>query len=385
MPKLRNFTPFPNFRFYAKDNRGQEFGVIIVKATFEFAPSGRLLMAEEQAPMMFDDECHGDVNLSSLWHPSDLVPVKPKTDVIVNAVACAPGGKPLPSWLCGIEIEGAQASHAKRLRVTGPRQWRPNWKRALAQGERLEWRKHRRWFDRWSLSEPEPIASLPLHYEHAYGGLLAKGKDENGEAVMDTNPYNPLGIGWIDREWTDHTVAHPAPQIEAADEPIADAFKIYAPQSLGPIPPAWEPRYPYGGTYDDEWKANVWPRWPADYDFAYHNSAHPELIVDSQFDGEERVRLINLLPERADFSFRLPGEKLVVDFEGEDGESIRQEMKLDTVFLDIADANPRYRRIYLSWRTRFEPGRYATASIHRGTHGDDSMTVKQRIREGYYA
>ncbi|MBP0583478.1 DUF2169 domain-containing protein [Labrys sp. LIt4] len=385
MPDVRNYTPFPNFRFYATDNQAREFGVIIVKATYEIAPSGRLLVAEEQAPMMFDDECHGEVNVSSLWHPSDLVPVKPTTDVIVNAIAHAPGGEPRPSWTCGITIEGTENSHTKRLRVTGPRQWLPRWKRPLTEHEKQEWQKHRRWFEGWELSESEPIASLPLRYEYAYGGLLPKGEDENGQAVIDTNPHNPLGLGWIDQEWTDHTRPQPAPRIEAADEPITDAYRIYAPQSLGPIPPAWEPRYPHGGTYDDEWKAKVWPRWPADYDFAYHNSAHPDLILDSYLGGDERIRLTNLLLERADFSFRLPGEKLAVDFAGENGETVRHEMNLDTLFLDIADTNPRYRRIYLSWRARFEPDRFVTANIHRIGRPEDSVAVTKRIKEGQYA
>lgn len=335
--------------------------------------------------MMFDDECYGEVNVSSLWHPSDLVPVKPKTDVIVNAIAYAPGGKPLPSWACGIAIEGSEISHAKYLRVTGPRKWLPTWKRLLTGREKNEWHRHRRWFEGWRLSDPEPIVSLPLRYEHAFGGLLPMGKDEAGRVLIDTNPCNPLGCGWIDQKWTDHTQSQPAPQIEAADEPIADAYEIYAPQSLGPIPPAWEPRYAHGGTYDDEWKARVWPRWPVDYDFAYHNSAHPDLVLDRYLEGGERIRLTNLIPERSDFVFRLPEERLAVDFAGESGESIRHVMHLDTVFLDIADANPRYRRIYLSWRTRFEPERFATASIHRIGHFENSAAVKQRIKEGQYA
>jgi hypothetical protein len=106
MPRIQNFTMFPNFRYYSADNKGADFGVVIVKATFELMPSGRLVVADEQAPMLFDDECHGKPNESSLWHPSDLVPHKPNTDLIVNATARAPGNKPTSSWRCGIGIDG---------------------------------------------------------------------------------------------------------------------------------------------------------------------------------------------------------------------------------------------------------------------------------------
>jgi len=221
MPELVNYAPFPNFRYYSLDNSGREFGIVIVKATYTIAPSGRLLVAEEQAPMAFDDECHGAVNVTSLWHPTDLVPNKPRTDIIVNAVARAPEGRPQRAWMCGIKIENAEGAVvvSKYLRVTGPRAWQPKWKIPLTDKQRLEWRKHRHAFKGWGLSEPEAITELPLHYEYAYGGLLQRGLDDDGKPVMATDQRNPLGRGWIDREFTDHTIPQPAPQIELASDP----------------------------------------------------------------------------------------------------------------------------------------------------------------------
>ena len=132
MPELVNYTPYPNFRYYSRDKEDRDFGVVIVKATYELGPSGKLERAEEQAPMVFTDRCHGAVNMTSLWHPSDLVPNKPATDVILNAVARAPNGAPVKSWACGVKIvEGEDVRLEKALRVTGPRAWQPVWKRAL--------------------------------------------------------------------------------------------------------------------------------------------------------------------------------------------------------------------------------------------------------------
>ena len=108
MPKLLNLTPFPNFRYYSTDNRAREFGVVVMKATYQIGPEGRLVVAEEQAPFVMTDLCHGAVNVSSLWHPSDIVPNKPRTDVIVNAIARAPRGVARSTWECGVEIDGAR-------------------------------------------------------------------------------------------------------------------------------------------------------------------------------------------------------------------------------------------------------------------------------------
>lgn len=146
--------------------------------------------------MVFTDTCHGDVNVSSLWHPSDLVPRKPTADIIVNAVARAPGGRPLPSWECGLRVEGPEGPLVdKLLRVTGPRQWVPRWRTALDEEDRPKWREYRKLFHGWELSKPEPVTEVPLRYELAYGGTIEKGKDENGYVRLDGDPRNPIGRG----------------------------------------------------------------------------------------------------------------------------------------------------------------------------------------------
>ncbi|NTF08910.1 DUF2169 domain-containing protein [Agrobacterium rubi] len=364
MPELKNLTPFPNFRYYSRDNENRELGIVIVKATYEIADDGTLVVAEEQAPTVFTDKCHGDVNVSSLWHPSDLVPSKPATDIIVNAVARAPDGKPSPSWECGISFErNGQVLLDKRLRVTGPRWWRPVWKRELREHEIANWRDHRRLFVRWELLEPEPIAKLALHYEYAFGGELETGHDDEGNTRFDTDHHNPIGIGKIDREYSDHTIDIPAPQIESPDDPIIDPYKSYAPVSFGPIPPAWLPLRPLGGTYDQDWIDNIWPAWPSDYSFAYHNAAHPDLIVSPYLRKGDTICLTNIT-EGGKLLFSLPRTIVMVDFVRADGTVSREEMILDTVFIDVAATRRRDWRIYLSWRVRFEPDIYSEAIVH---------------------
>jgi hypothetical protein len=364
MPELLNFTPFPNFRYYSSDAKGEDFGVVIVKATLQLDAEGRLVIAEEQAPLMFTDACHGEVNVTSLWHPSDLVPNKPRTDVIVNAVARTPDGVARASWPCGLRISrGGAVVLEKRLVVTGPRRWEPVWKRALDEDERKDWRVHRQHFERWALSTPEPVASVPLRYELAYGGLLARGLDDQGAPIVDDIHENPIGRGWIDAQWTDHTQAHPAPQIESGDDPIREPYRRHAPQSLGPIPCAWEPRLPRAGTYDQTWIDTIWPNWAPDYDFFYHNSAHPDLIAPGYLIGDETIALAGLSAGQALAELRLPGMAAICDFVRSDGSSEPTRMHLDTLFLDIADEDPGEWRVFLSWRANFAPDVYAQAAF----------------------
>lgn len=364
MPQLKNYTPFRNFRYYSLDNEAKQFGIVIAKATYRLHNDGTLTLAEEQLPLVFTDECHGEVNETSIRHPSDLVPVKPLAEVIVNAVAHAPNGEPLPSWNAGITVEG-RFHLEKGLRVTGERFWRPRWNRELDEDEAKQWREHRDDFEAWELDEPTPATTVPIRWENAFGGVLDKGEDDEGNPILETNEHNPLGVGWIDEEATDHTQPVPAPRIEDIEKPVSEPYETLTPEGLGPIPPAWLPRRPLGGTYDQNWIDNVWPNWPADYDFAYHLSAHPALRWPVFFTGRERIWLRNLLPGGGEVQIQLPGIGVEAKMMRFDGIEEARRMNLDTVFLDIASDNEEERFVCLVWRTRFEPDTYRRVSLRQ--------------------
>lgn len=363
MPELKSLTPFPNFRYYSRDNENREFGIVIVKGTYEIRNDGALIAAEEQAPMLFTDKCHGEVNLSSLWHPSDLVPYKPATDIIVNAVARTPRAEPARSWECGLSVErNGDVLLSKKLRVTGPRWWRPVWKRPLRDEELTNWRDHLRLFDRWELSEPDLIDELPLRYEYAFGGEVETDLDDEGNRTFDTNHYNPIGIGKIDRNYSDHTKWVVAPQIESIEDPVKDAYKSYTPVNFGPIPPAWLPRRPLGGTYDDHWLEKVWPAWPSDYSFSYHNSAAPGMTITPFLIGGEQIKLEGM--EHSGVSaLRLPEQQMLATFSNEAGQGGTVQMNLDTVFIDIASKRDKDHRVYMTWRTTFPPDQFETITL----------------------
>ena len=367
---VRNFTPFPHLYFFNTDNRGREFGIFFVKGTYSIGDGGLLTLAEEQAPLIFTDTCFGAVNETSLWHPTDLVPYKPRTDIIVHATARAPGGTPLPAWEVGVRVEPPEPSAdrpvlEKRLRVTGPRFWQPRWKRALSDAQKQEWKKHHKWFDGWELTAPEPTTEVALRYENAFGGSIMI-RDENGiDQAVDSCQHNPLGCGMIDPERTDHTRPHRAPQIEAWDEPITDPYGTYTPHSLGPIPPAWLPRRPLGGTFDQNWIDTVWPNWPADYDFAYNNSAHPDLIYPGFLYGDERITLSGINGKEEPLVLTLPGESVGTAFLGQEAEHRLCRLALDTVMIDTVTDDTDDGYVVLIWRGVFDKDRTTGIDAYR--------------------
>lgn len=351
---VENYTPLPSLRFSNTDNQGRAFGVLMIKAALDVEADGTCTLAPEQEPFNFTDATHGALNASSLRYPSDLVAYKPATDVIVNAIARAPEGRPARSWEVGVRVaDGTGPRLEKRLRVTGPRRWEPQWRRALSEGERERWRQHRHLFRGWSLSEPEPALSVPIRYEHAYGGLMPKGLDTEERPVVEAHEANPVGCGWIDPDWSDHTQAVVAPQIEGLDEPVTQAGHTYPPQGFGPIPPAWLPRRTLGGTYDQAWIDGVWPRWPADYSFAFNNSAAAELTASPFLSGPITVELENLRPGGGRFRMTLPDIAPVILVTAREGEPCLVLPQLDTLVLDLAGTEVFDCRVLLTWRLVF--------------------------------
>ncbi|MGI2036177.1 DUF2169 family type VI secretion system accessory protein [Rhizobium panacihumi] len=354
MTEIYNTTTFPHLAFSNSDNQGREFGVLMVKVAFDIANDGTCRISEDQEPFCFTDRCHGEVNITSLKQPSDLVSYKPDVDVVVDATAYPPGASPCKSWTAGVEVIAESRSVvSKRLRVTGPRRWMPEWPKWLSEEQRSNWQAHRKLFKGWHLTEPEETLSVPIRYELAYGGLLDRGVDENGASVSEAFEQNPLGVGWLDPEISDLTTSYPAPQIEALDDPICEAYHHYKPEGFGPIPPAWLPRRKLGGTFDQQWLDAVAPKWPADYNFAYNNSAADGLVGKGFPTGDLAIILENLRPDREQFILTVPDPLIMMLVDNGTGEIEMIRPNLDTIYVSIAEERLFDCRVQLTWRMPF--------------------------------
>lgn len=346
--QVRNLTPHPHLVYANEDAQARLFDILIVKSSFYLNDVFELVPAIEQEPLTFSDACFGEVNVTSLRSPSDLVPYKPRTDVVVVANTYAPNGKPSTDWTCGVSVTGP-AGFSKKLRVTGPRHWDQKGRKS------------------WSLSTPEKVDHVPLRYEYAFGGEINVADDN-----VITDERNPLGVGLIDKDSV-YDAPVPAPQIEAASLPIRDPHRRYEPEGLGPIPPAWLPRRPLGGTYDADWLENTWPHWAADYDFAFHNSAGKGMKADGFLTGDETISLTSLRTDCPNLSLQLPGDTVIAHLIDYQGGRKMIALNLDTIYIDLLPEDPTDCLISLTWRMPFLDAEVARLEI-------DSTVVANPIR-----
>ena len=90
---LENNTPFAAERAWVRDRNGAEIWVVAVKATFDISPEGSTCLSAEQEEICRVPVYRGEPGSSSLLYESDLIQVKPATDVILHGHAYAPGGE----------------------------------------------------------------------------------------------------------------------------------------------------------------------------------------------------------------------------------------------------------------------------------------------------
>lgn len=337
MAQLRNFTPFANMQFVNLDAHGREFGIYMVKTAFDILPDGTCRLSDEQEPFAFTDDFHGEVNESAVRYASDLVPYKPATDVVLNATAFSRAGKPSTQWTCGIEIKHAGTDDvwlSKRLQINGPRTWERSWRK-------------------WRLSEAAAITSLDIRYEHAYGGMFETGKDADDAPVVLAFEKNTIGQGFASAAKDHGDTSIPAPQILREGEMLNDPFVPRDPAGFGPIPAAWLPRRPLGGTYDAHWEENVWPYWPADYDFAFHNSASCGLSAPLPGGAQLECSLLNLHPDKPVWTIQLPDPKLLA-LCAQGDEMFYQDLQIDTIYFDIAEDRLHDPRLFIVSRMMFD-------------------------------
>ena len=358
-----NHTPFPALAFAGIDPHGHTFHVLVLRQTLTFA-TGALEYADEQAPLREEDEFFGEPHVSSVRQESDLCHYKPKCDVLVNATAYAPGGHALPRFTVGLKITGATRRTVleKHLTVTGPR----DWEKTLFS---------------WKLRAPEPITTLPLRDEFAYGGTCRIAAEDPAAArvkpefrltpaqqAQHPDPANlplshtvyeenPRGLGYTEAWHRDalKLTRIAAPQIEDPNDPVVAFDKHYAPQGLGVRPKSHPARRKLGGTIDAAFIENNKPL-PDDFDFAVWNAAPPDQQCDFLHGGEV-IELTNLcapgtpgakcdVAGNTVLTLTLPAHVCFSLVRLDSGEMFIHPLVLDTLIVE-----PDARTLTLVWRT----------------------------------
>lgn len=261
---LNNRTRYAAERSWTRDKDGMHWWLIAVRATYDLADSGSMTLAEEQLPPLLAPEYFGAPGKSSLRYDSDLLAVKPTTDVLVLGSAYAPGGQPASVVPVTLRVGHLQ-------------------KELLVHGERL----YRAGTASLKTSSARPFRVQPLRYELAFGGLDTSDPDPRRHRYDARNPVgrgtalDPLAL-----------VDTPAHTIEYADgEPASRG-----PAGFGPIAPSWSPRLELAGTYDQAWEKSRKPLLPADYNPAFAQSSPVDQRAPQPLAGGERMELLNMTP-----------------------------------------------------------------------------------------
>jgi hypothetical protein len=181
---------------------------------------------------------------------------------------------------------------------------------------------------------------MPISYDRAFGGVDNKHEDQTKHAAFMRNPVGKGFHKHLRSEWVDGA---PLPNTEELGQPVTQTDGDYRPMSFGPIGRGWEPRYRYGGTYDQNWLENVFPFLPADFDEQYYQAAPWDQQINGPVGGQA-IALANLTPD-GQRAFNLPVFEAPVHVFPKKGEREDFIATLDTLVLE-----PDLERLTMSWR-----------------------------------
>jgi hypothetical protein len=404
-----NRTGFAASQFDSIDQYGNAAHVVVARTAYAIGPRDAGGVAEltalaMPAALLAEDVHVADDPAASVLQESDFAPYKPRCDIIVNAVAHAPGGTPTQAFRVNLSVyrpPQADASGAgptahmrsgmlldKTLRVLGEH----HFKRKRTLWRVLQWTVRIASLGlvrplAWRLTPPGKFVQLPMRYEFALGGdcriaaadpaaarvpkkarLPHSAKAQPDAAIAhESCQTNPVGSGFARRWYLDAKRIQqlPAPRITYPEQPCTarqfwravQGEDLPGPAGLGSIGRGWLPRRALAGHFVEkaEWGADEVPGLPADFDFAYWNSAP----LDQQCEhlaGGERVALTNLC--RADhpsaypdkkghtmLRFNLPQQSLFFLLADQDSKVAVLRLLVDTVVID-----PEASRVDLVWR-----------------------------------
>lgn len=314
MLQVDNQTPFAASLSVFPDPEGVETAYAVVKAAF------RLGEAEPQPilpalPLLATDVFWGDPATTSLRAAGEFALLKPSTDVLLvgRAIAPRPGTRVA-------EVHLQVGPVQRTVRVFGDRHWR-------------------RSGGGWRASDPAEWERMPLRWELAFGGV---GQPASEGEPPEFEARNPVGRGFLGRKQSPQE-GQPLPNLEDPAQLITDPHDRPSPWGLGPIPPTWQPRRGFAGTYDEAWTRQRAPYLPTDFDTRFFQVAPSGLVAPTPLQGGEPVRLSGVT-QGAALVFALPRAGLSLDWFF-DGAQLPAQPQLETVMIE-----PDQGRVQMLWR-----------------------------------
>ncbi|MGQ9366159.1 DUF2169 family type VI secretion system accessory protein [Azospirillum sp. ST 5-10] len=275
---------------------------VIVKASVGLVPEGAarpLPAALQGAPG--PDAPYPDGAAKSLRYPSDLVPFKPRADVIVVGQCWAPAGRTVTAAPVAVTVGG----RSKRLAVFGDREW------VLGDDGRL------------ALSPPAPFERMPIRWETAFGG--------------PDYLRNPFGKGRAEEMDAEGRLRFPLPNVEDPDNLIGHPDAEPVPVGFAALPATSLFRAQKQGTRDKAWARRRAPLPPADFDWSFHNAAPDDQQIDGYLRGDEVLVFEGMHPVLRPYRTQLPGLAVRCFADAnERGDGLTAlSMALDTLWVDV--------------------------------------------------
>lgn len=308
---LSNDTPYKVESTWGRNFDGIHEWIVAVKATYDINPDGTTSLSKEQLEPLIQPEYYGEPGLSSLQYDADLVPPKPTTDIVLNATAYAPEGKPSKNFEVSLQVDD---KIFKKLRITG-----------------------NRWYEKSVVgiqpSAIKPVTEVPITYERAYGGYF---NDDPNPKNHRLDSKNPVGCGIFGK--SEDRVGRPLPNLEYPGGNI----KKVGPAGFGAIDCFWSPRREFQGTYGKKWEENRRPLLPDDWDSRSLCCSPLDQQPKQYLRGGEEIELINLTPNSR-LCFSLP--KIYPSFRTEiKNQEVDHRCKLSSVIIE-----PDYPRLIMVW------------------------------------
>ena len=310
MLQVVNQTPFVLDVSPLYDTTGADVICVTIKATFLFSPTVHL--AGEQLPLATTYKFYGTPHASSLQCVPEIHLPHGGTSVVLLAAAHAPRGRPVRRLKAGLSIAGRQ----KVVQVVGDRVWRS--------------------YSMGICSWPKAFVQMPLTFEHAFGGAFVDAADKTVCA-----PCNPLGRGFRGKRPPRAMRGMPLPNVVPLGH--SRPRDVQSTQGFGFVPPVWDERRRWSGTYDAAWEKTRAPFLPDDFDLRFFRSGPADLYFDTALQGGERVALMHLTPQPIT-QFALPRVHMQITARG-------AALPPAPPTLEMVLIEPDERRFCLTWRT----------------------------------
>ncbi len=183
---------------------------------------------------------------------------------------------------------------------------------------------------------------MPLTWDRAFGGSDLP-REGRGEPVVEAR--NPVGRGIVHAQTATPIAGLSLPNLEDPSHLIRSPADRPVPVGCGPIPPAWQPRLAYAGTYDEAWQRGRAPYLPRDFDPRFFQAAPPDQIVHPHLAGGEIIHLVGLSPD-GPLQVQVPTCSPQIGIVGGPAGMIPPRPVLDTIVIE-----PALDRCCVTWRS----------------------------------